>query len=109
MSTPAVRFIVEVVSSKSDANGNRSHFARLTSTKTGKRLTVRDLGGPGNMSFLLCRLLGRSFNPNYPNVYSTETTLGVRNWRRAAGRHNGFYEHELTAEHVLALEQVDAP
>lgn len=59
------------------------------------------------MRFLLSRTLTRSFDINYPNVYTTESTIGIRQWQRAAKSHGGIYEHQVTADMILGLEVLE--
>ena len=48
-----IRLIVETVSSLADINGNRYHFATVTSTKTGKYLNLDSVGGDSNAHYLI--------------------------------------------------------
>ena len=103
-----VKFIVEVFSSVFDTNGNRSHFARLMSTKTAKVLYVTDLGGPGNMASVLRKAMGRDFDAYYPAVVTIEHEPMLKTvFRRQAKAAGGIYEHHVTRAMIEALDTED--
>lgn len=100
-----VRFLIHVVSSRPDVNGNRSHFAIVTSTKTGKQVSLHDTND-GNAWSIVRAALGVS-HVGYPTVYATsEAGVSQRQWRECAKIHNAAYRsHEAHVAAVAALEQ----
>lgn len=96
---PAIRFIVETVSSETDRNGNRYHWARITSTITGRSIRFHS-NGQGNALHLLRRVIGLY---TFPTVSGIEMTLPKRQWQRTC---NGIvlYEHQVTAQMITDLE-----
>lgn len=102
---PTIRFIVEQVSSARDRNGNCYHFAHITSTTTGKRLTIVDCGR-GNPKNLACRALDLEKHPNvWAAVHCVESEIPIRQWQNAVKHFKRRYEHEITLQDILALEQ----
>lgn len=98
-----IRFIIETVSSRRDINGNRYHYATITSTATEKRLKVRDIGGPSN-----ARGMVMNANPAYcGELYSVEREIPIREFDRARRFHEtgAFMEHEVTATMICDLER----
>ncbi len=97
MRAPKIRFIVETCSSATDKNGNRYHFACVTSTVTGKRLSFLS-GAESNARGLVGRALGTQ-----EGLYNTEYTLPKRQWQATA---NSIARHEntVTEADILALE-----
>lgn len=92
-----VRFCIHTTTSKSDINGNRYHYAQITSTKTKKTLLV-DTHDESN---ILAKL--RNFGLEWDEIYSTSETINKRNWQQRSKNIN-LYEHDLTKEMLLALE-----
>jgi hypothetical protein len=108
MNTNKIRFILEIVSSRVDRAGNTYHWARITSTATGRDLVISDIGGPSNARSHL-----RKFVPglDFGEIFSVESTLGVRDWKRSQALANGgrpIYEHDLTPAMFAALESPDS-
>lgn len=105
---PAIRFIVITHTSASDGNGNRYHFARVTSTATGKSLTFES-GGEENAQHMVGRAIG---DHCYPSIYALGRTIPKKQWRgmvRDAEKNNGgSLPHTVTSETILALETGDA-
>ena len=100
----AIRFVVVTNSTWHKSNGYSSHISAITSTKTGKRLVIDDIGGEGNARSLLEKHAGAC---NYPEVMSIGRDMPLKQWRayRADQTHNGsVYEHDVTAEMITALE-----
>lgn len=101
-----IRFLVHTVSSKTDINGNRYHYAVITSTETGRTLCVKNLGGDSNGRHLVRRALD-----TWEGIHNEETSLPIREWQRRhkSQKENGaLYEHEITPEMILALESAEA-
>jgi len=106
---PAIRFIVSTHSSARDRNGNCYHFATITSTETGNRLAIDDMGGPDNAMSLIDKHLNLW---GYPAVYSVNRTLPGRQWQALRGtlfpkKGETLYEHNLTREMLWKLERTD--
>ena len=101
----AIRFIVQTLSARDRVNGHSYRAGFITSTASGKRLFVSDVGGDDNLRGTLGRLTGAE---TYPAVYSyvrdiTRRELGrIERAQDANGR--APMEHEITAEMITALE-----
>jgi hypothetical protein len=93
---PKIRFIVETVTSAPDASGNSYHFARITSTATGKYLRLETGGVNNALSFVngIC---------DGEQIYCANLTLPKKQWS-AQARRVDRYEHTTTEADVLALE-----
>ena len=78
-----IKYIVHTISSYNDYYGNTYHFARITSTKTGKTLVV-DVGSESNASNLLFRTNENSMpivtDPR--EIYSIQSWEKKREWQR---------------------------
>jgi hypothetical protein len=97
----AIRFIVHTISSMRDRSGNCYHFARIVSTRTGKRLHFH-ADGPGNAKYLLGRVLGM----DYSEQYAIETEILKTQWYAQQRMHKvELIESDVTAAMLLALEQ----
>jgi hypothetical protein len=97
-----IRFIVKTVSSRTDVNGNRYHFATITSTKTGKYINLDSVGGDSNAHGLVRKLL----DTDWEEIYSTNQSEMVRDWQRMNKWHkDGLYEHQVTAVMLRKLER----
>ena len=99
-----IRYIVETISSKTDRNGNRYHFARVTSTLSGNSLVIDHVGDESNAASLVRRLTGADWS----EVHRTESTLGLRDWSRAnkaAVNNEPLYEHQITTEMLEGLNK----
>ena len=94
-----IRFIIHTVSSERDIYGNRWHFARVTSTRTGKELAFRT-ESPGNARVHVTQTTPLA----YEEVYCIEETLPKRRWNEAV-RGVELYEHNITADMLRALEK----
>ena len=92
-----IRFLIDTVSSLTDVNGNRYHFATITSTKTGKSVRVKQIGGESNARGMVRNLTGADWS----EIHCTESDLKIRQFDRARARHQhdigAKYEHEITA------------
>jgi hypothetical protein len=93
-----IRFIVETVSSARDKCGNRYHFARVTSTLTGRSLSY-ETGGVRNAAGDLYRVAG-----SYDALYCSELEIPKREWQHARKQCGERYEYNVTAADFLALE-----
>ncbi len=72
--------VVETVSSETDRNGNRYHFARFYSTQKGRQTSVcLEVGGDNNAPFLAYKLLGS----NWEHVLHVQVTLPKTQWKHA--------------------------
>ena len=101
-----IRFIVETVSSKTDINGNRYHFATVTSTKTGKTLNLASVGGDSNA----VRLVKSKLDLDWSEIHSTNQTEMIRDWNRMNSfdyRKEALYEHQVDATMLKRLERKD--
>ena len=99
-----IRFLIHTVSSLTDINGNRYHFATITSTVTGKILRIKQVGGESNARALLRKHTGA----DWEEINSTQSDMKIREFDRIRNRHeaseNAKYEHEFTASDFIHLE-----
>lgn len=93
-----IRFIVDTVSSEFDRNGNRSHFARITSTKTGRGVCLES-DGVNNAVHVL-----RKAGIEWAEIHATDCTIPRKDWREAVKQCAGSVEREESRETILALE-----
>lgn len=101
-----IRFLVDTTSSLTDTNGNRYHFATVTSTKSGKSLRVLSVGGDSNARALVSKHTGADWS----EIHSTQCDMKIRDFQRARNFHDdgsGKYEHQFTAEDFTTLETPD--
>ena len=97
-----IRFLIHTVSSLTDTNGNRYHYATITSTKTGRELRIKSLGGPSNAQALVRKVA------EWDEIHSTSADMKTREFNAQRRWHNtskAKYEHEISNLDVLALEQ----
>ena len=99
-----IRFLIHTVSSLTDINGNRYHFATITSTKTGNTLHIKQVGGESNAR----ALLRKHTDADWEEINSTQSDLKIREFDRARACHQhdvgAKYEHEFTASDFIRLE-----
>lgn len=99
-----IRFLIHTVSSLTDINGNRYHFATITSTVTGKELRIKQVGGESNAR----ALLREHTNADFEQINSTQSDMKIREFNRARAVHQhdiaAKYEHEFTASDFIRLE-----
>ena len=98
-----IKYIIHTDTSATDINGNRYHFARVTSTRTGKSLVIDSVGGDSNAPALVHRAL----NLDWSELHYTNSTHRKRDWQRMrnfATRGN-LYEHDVTAKMLRALNR----
>ena len=94
-----IRYIIHVISSKPDIYGNRWHYARVTSTKTGKELTFRT-EAPSNAR----AHVNATVPVSHSETYYIESELAKRYWNEAV-KGVELYEHHITADMLRALER----
>lgn len=94
---PKIRFIVETVSSSRDANGNRYHFARVTSTITGCSISF-ETGGERNAASMV-----KAVGDTWDSIYATECEIPKRQWQ-AARKGVQLFEGNVTGNDILELE-----
>ena len=115
-----IKYIIHTTSSYNDYYGNTYHFARITSTKTGKSLVIKQIGGKDNAAHLLLRRndWGSSVeNPNgkplvndWREIYSAQQWEKKREWQRLEKFAQGsdgskVYEHEVTPTMIRRLNR----
>lgn len=95
-----IRFIVETVTSMTDACGNRYHFATITSTLTGKSVRF-EADGSNNAASIAYRI-----TKDWGALYCIGYEVPKTEWKRMA-KSITLYEHMLTtpSAEVAALEQ----
>lgn len=85
-----VRVIVEILSSESDRNGNRYHFARFYNPSKGREpVAVVEVGGESNARSMAHSLAGN----DYEGCLYFEITLPKRTWNHARS-HSGMIAYE---------------
>lgn len=97
-----IKFIVDTTSSKTDVNGNRYHFATITSALTGKTLRVKSVGGDSNAVGLVRNIACAGWD----EIHSTQSEMAIRPFRHARDFHlpGAKYEHEITLADFEAME-----
>ena len=107
-----IKYIVHTTSAYSDLNGNTYHFAKITSTKTGKSLVVSPVGGVDNAAHLLLRRNGDSkpLVNDWREIYSAQSWEKKREWQRlerfAQNRSVAkYYEGDVTATIIRRLNR----
>ena len=102
-----IKWIVHTTTSERDYNGNCYHFARITSTKTGKSIVIDHVGGERNAVGLLFRTPEDGAKPvanDWSEIYDHQTVIGKRDWQRMNKFANGkIYEHDVTPKMLRAL------
>jgi len=116
-----IKYIVHTTTSNRDLNGNCYHFARITSTKTGKSIVIDGVGGDSNAAGLLLRRdekTGKSIAKNWNEVHTYQTFEPKREWQRMNKFANGFngsdisgkiYEWKVTPQMLRALNRTANP
>ena len=89
-----IKAIVEIISSKTDTNGNTYHFGIFYSVNKGKdKFIVVELGGGSNALYLL-----QEIGFQFQEMFSCSFTLPKRRWKRLHDVHKKnsvfVYEHE---------------
>lgn len=103
---PAVRFIVHTVTSKPDSSGNRYHWARITSTITGRTMMIRDVGGENNTRIDVQRALQSiGAHCTYPSVIDYSAEIPIRQWEGALRNAETVFGPDLTSDMILDLER----
>ena len=107
-----IKYIVHTTSSYNDYYGNTYHFARITSTKTGKHLVIKQIGGRDNAAHLLFRSNDNSkpLVNDWREIYSVQQWEKKREWQRLEKFAQGtygvrVYEHEVTATMIRRLNR----
>ena len=114
-----IKYIVQTTSSYNDYYGNTYHFARITSTKTGKSLVVEGVGGSDNAAHLLVRRNADSkpLVNDWSEIYRVQTWEKKREWQRllshSVGSHyivdksdrGRVYEGDVTATMIRRLNR----
>lgn len=76
---PVIRFIVDTYTSEADRHGNCYHWARVTSTLTGRSIALSDVGGEQNAAYDVKRALEGSTDP-WNAVWSTQHVVKRKYW-----------------------------
>ena len=107
-----IKYIVHTTSSYNDYYGNTYHFARITSTKTGKSLVIKQIGGRDNAAHLLFRSNDNSkpLVNDWREIYSVQQWEKKREYQRLEKFAQGsdgskVYEHEVTATMIRRLNR----
>lgn len=98
-----IRFIVETIIKKRDANGNRYFTAVVTSTRSSRQLVILDTTA-SNGHTIVHRAIQTS-----GEIFDVQCELPAKEYdakiRRLKNRGNAGYEHQITAKDILDLEQ----
>lgn len=101
---PALRFIVDTYCSTPDRSGNVNRWARITSTVTGRSLSVHTVGGARNIPGAVFKAL----DPQRPRDFDVWSWLhyGEQDIPRKLFQppKDAIYEGALTADLILGLE-----
>ena len=112
-----IKYIVQTTTSVRDYNGNCYHFARITSTKTGKSIVIDGIGGDDNAAALLLRTPDDGTKPvaaGWHEIHSSQAWARKRDWQRMSKFAGGFdgddyigkvFEHEVTPKMLRALNR----
>ena len=107
-----IKYIVHTTSSYNDYYGNTYHFARITSTKSGKSLVIKQIGGRDNAAHLLFRSNGDSkpLGNDWREIYSAGQWEKKREWQRLEKFAQGsdgskVYEGDVTATMIRRLNR----
>ena len=107
-----IKYIVHTTSSYNDYYGNSYHFARITSTKTGKSLVIEGVGGVDNAAHLLLRRNGdgKPLVNDWSEIYRVQLWEKKREWQRlekfAVGSYSDkVYEGDVTATMIRRLNR----
>ena len=107
-----IKYIVHTTSSYNDYYGNTYHFARITSTKTGKSLVIKQIGGRDNAAHLLfrCNDNSKPLVNDWREIYSAGQWEKKREYQRLEKFAQGsdgskVYEHEVTATMIRRLNR----
>ena len=98
-----IKYLVHTTTSKMDTYGNRYHFARVTSVKTGKSLFIKNVGGDTNAPIKVMRLTRLDTSA----VYITQSEYVPKREFNHTLKVNGedaVSEHELTKEMLHLLD-----
>ncbi len=101
-----IRFLVKTVSSRPSRNGWTDHYAVITSTATGRTLTVKNAVSAGNVANLVRKACGGAWGD--AGLYRTEEEdVPIREFNsrhKAQGEYGAVFEHEVKAAMILDLE-----
>lgn len=102
---PAIRFIVDTYAQMPDRFGNVARWARITSTITGRTLTVANVGGsqnvPSDVRMALEPQRPRNFDV-WSWVHYSEHDVPRKRWSTPEA---AIFESDLTADMILELER----
>ena len=108
-----IKYIVETTSVWHKTNGYSSHFARITSTKTGKSIVIDGVGGESNAAALLFRTPTDGTKPlvrGWSEVYKVRVWEDTeREWKRrnkfAHASGGKVHEHDVTPAMIRRLNR----
>jgi hypothetical protein len=100
-----IRFVVQTMVSAPDINGNRSRFARITSTATGRSMVIDDVGGDENAPHMVMRAMDCGYDAVMSIVQDHIPRKLFRAMRANAVSETPRYENALTWETLVALEK----
>lgn len=96
-----IKLIVETVTSERDLNGNCYHAAIFVSTRTGERMTVRDIGGESN-----ARGAAREAGLEWDELYCTQAVIPKRQWQHTVKGYGPYLTGEQLAAKLKALTAI---
>ena len=77
-----IKYIINVVYSKTDIYGNRYSYATLTSAATGKSITLQSGYGENQLKYWLARK-----EVNLEQLSASESEIGIRDFNRQTKKH----------------------
>jgi hypothetical protein len=99
-----IRLIIHVLTSARDLSGNCYHAARITRTRDGASITIKDLGGDSN-----ARHYAANAGLDYAEIYSVQEVIPIREWNRATKEYPHMQESAITAFCSRALPRSKQP
>lgn len=103
---PTIRFIISTTVAKRDIYGNCYNFSQVTSTLTGRSVTINSGWGSDGSNV---RALLRSQGLEWSQLYYCERVIGKRDYKRElALRTCAIHETEVTADTFFDLEREEA-
>lgn len=99
-----IKYIVETTSAWHKTNGNSSHFARITSTKTKKSLVIDQVGGERNAVGLMFKLgVIKDWTEVYDTQHWAESVTSFN--QQAKNASQGLYVGAVTAAMIRKLNR----
>lgn len=98
-----IKFLVDIVSSKRDLNGNCYHAATITRTSDNLQL-AGTIDSPGNVYSYICRAGLAAFGQN--EVHETQTTLPIRQFNALTKRYKHIHGEDDVVKFFNSHERI---